>query len=652
MLGWVYPKQKAVYYIMMTVLQSLSGGLRRQFSGHFTNPRAQIWLRAAVYFLSGLVLSATSLCNFPMPIAVGLVAGCTGTGAILAAVGGALGYLLFWGQAGVPCLLWVACVLVATAFLSPRWGLPLIPAVAALVVSVLGVAFQLWLGQQAPVMVYLLRVGLAGGSSWLFYQVLRRRDPILEWLTAALAVLALAQISLGVYLNLGLIAGAALTVAGSFPGAILAGAALDLAQISSVSMTCVFCIGCLVRFLPDCPRWLRVCACAVVYWVVCNLDGYFSLYPIPAMLLGGFLGLLLPMPGKLPLRRGETGAAQVRLELAAGAMYQMEQILLEQPDFPVDEDAILERAARAACSGCSCRAGCRDSDRLLRLPAALLHKNLLSIEELPIICRKSGRFLAELHRGQEQLRSIHGQRQRQQEYREAVIQQYRFLGEYMENLSDQLARKPESSQKGYQATVEVFSNRSDGENGDRCCSFTATRGLQYVIICDGMGTGIGAAEESKTALQLLKRLLCAGYTAPAALQCLNSICALRSRAGAVTVDLLEVSLSTGRSRLYKWGAAPSYLLSPLGAQQIGTPGPPPGLSVTEQTQKAYKFSLAGAQRLVLISDGVPESEALHQCALHPDAPAGDLARELLRQSIISGQDDATVAIVGLQKEEG
>ena len=134
MLGWVYPKQKAVFYIMMTVLQSLSGGLRRQFSGHFTNPRAQIWLRAAAYFLSGLVLSATSLCNFPMPMAVGLVAGCTGTGAILAAVGSAIGYLLFWGQAGVPCLLWVACVLVATAFLSPRWGLPLIPAVAALVV--------------------------------------------------------------------------------------------------------------------------------------------------------------------------------------------------------------------------------------------------------------------------------------------------------------------------------------------------------------------------------------------------------------------------------------------------------------------------------------------------------------------------------------
>ena len=76
---------------------------------------------------------------------------------------------------------------------------------------------------------------------------------------------------------------------------------------------------------------------------------------------------------------------------------------VQLPD--VDEDGLMHRAAERACAGCAYRKTCKDARRISRLPGLLLHKNLLSPQELPIVCRRSGRYLAELHRAQEQLRS-------------------------------------------------------------------------------------------------------------------------------------------------------------------------------------------------------------------------------------------------------
>lgn len=636
---------------MMTKLRGMRVNWQRTLAQMMADPRMQLYARIGGCFLVGFLFSTAGLVNQPMPLALGFVFGCSGLSSLAAASGSILGYLLFWGGAAKQCILWIGSALVLQLIFGKRLALPLLPAVAALLVSAWGVFFQVWLGQETSVAVYLLRVALAAVSGLLFYRVLRRRDPILDWFAAAFAVLSLAQLSLGVYLNFGIIAGGILAAAGAFPGAVLAGAALDLAGVAPVSMTAVLCIGYLVRFLPACPPYLRATACSAAYLFVMYISGLFSLYPLPALLLGGVLGIFLPLPAKTPARRGETGMAQVRLELAAGAMLQMEQLLSEPRPVPVDKDAILQRSAQNACGGCACRASCKDRRRLLQLPAALLHKELHSAEELPIVCRKSGRFLAELHRGQEQLRSIQADRQRQGEYRAAVEQQYRFMGEYLQTLSDRLGRRSEPYCGGYDASVEVFSNRpSLQESGDRCAVFTGVRDLQYVVLCDGMGTGPEAAREGKLALQLLRRLLTAGYPGEAALRSLNSLCALGCRTGAVTVDLLEIRLSDGKAKLYKWGAAPSYLTGKTGTRRLGQPGPPPGLSVTEQTEQVTAFRLEG-HRLVMVSDGVPEEEILRICDACPEATDRELAQSLLRQSLLWGEDDATVAVVRLSEAE-
>ena len=638
---------------MMTSLQSYVRRGKYRLRNLALNPNAHLLVRAVLHFLAGFGLSAASLNHSALPLSMALVCACTGWSSVLVAVGGALGYLLFWSSAGFQGFFWLMGGLSVSLFLGDRRLTAqtplLLPAMAALVVSAVGVLFQSGLGANISVETYLIRVFLGAAGTWLFIRVLRSRNPILDWLACSLCVLALAQIAPIPQLSLGVVAGGALSVIAPFPAAALAGVALDLAAITPVSMTAVLCGSYLIRFLPRYPKWVGAIAPGFTYILVMTLSQHLDISVLPGLFLGGILGICLPAPTRLPNRRGETGVAQVRLEMVAGVLSQTEQLLLEAPENPIDEDALVARAAEQACSSCPCRKACKDSRHLAQLPAAILHKPLLTVQELPIVCRKNGRFLAQLHRSQEQLRSIQADREQQREYRAAVVQQYRFLAEYLQDLSDCLAQRAAPVGTCFEPRVQVFGNRPASENADRCVMFAGTQCRYYVLLCDGMGTGLGAVAEGKTAADLLRRMLTAGFPTDYALRSLNSLCALRSRAGAVTVDLLEIMLETGKACLYKWGAAPSYLVSSAGTEKIGTAGPPPGLSVTDCRETTYRLSLRRGELLVLVSDGVSEEEALQCCLKMAYASPEELARGLLKSSQLSGEDDATVITVSLEQ---
>lgn len=617
------------------------------------DPRVHTLLRGSGYFAAGFVLSAASLGHGMLPLALSLVCACGGWSAVLSGLGGLLGYRIFWGAEQQP-LVWLAagiCVAVLLGQKRISRDTPLLlPAIAGLIVASGGVLFQTLDMENTPIALYLIRVGLATGGAWLFAQIRKGRNPVLEWLVCGLGVLALVQIVPVSWFSLGFFAAGALAMVGAFPAAAIAGLAIDLSGVTPVPMTAVLVLSYLFRLLPRPLGWVGCLIPACMHLIVMWLCGVWDVLPLPALLLGAFTGSLLPVPGKIAHRRGETGAAQVRLELASGVLAQTQQLLLEVPEVPVDEDALVSRAAERACGNCPNRKGCKDTERLGMLPGLLLHKPLLQVEELPIICRKSGRFLAELHRSQEQLRSIRADRQRQKEYRAAVIQQYQFLSEFLQDLSDRLSRRTEKTAV-YSAQVAVFGNRPEEENGDRCLRFPGTEGRYYVLLCDGMGTGLGAVQEGRSAGLMLRRLLSAGYPAEYALRSINSICALRDRAGAVTMDLAEIQLDCGKVCLYKWGAVPSYLISTVGAEKIGTASPPPGLSVTDYRERTERLSLRRGQMLIMVSDGVSEAEALRCCTDGAGKTAGEVAVAILSTAEAVGQDDATVVAISLEPAE-
>ena len=203
----------------------------------------------------------------------------------------------------------------------------------------------------------------------------------------------------------------------------------------------------------------------------------------------------------------------------------------------------------------------------------------------------------EMRRSQEQLRLIRADRDRRMEYRTAVGQQYRFLSDYLKDLSDQLAQRNNPPKAWFQPEIGVSSAGRSKENGDRCLWFAGVSCRYYVLLCDGMGTGPEASRDAQKMADMLRKLLSAGYPASYALRSANSLCALQGRAGMVTVDLAELRLDTGKVTLYKWGAAPSYVICHGEPIKIGTATPPPGLSVADGRETVEKLSLRRGETL-------------------------------------------------------
>lgn len=613
------------------------------------DPRVRLAGKIGAYFAGGLVLSAASLAASAQPLVMGLLLAMSGWQAAVLTLGGCAGYLLFWGKAAVQALVWLGAGLPVALILNRRKiteDVPLLmPAIAALVISASGLAFQIFLEDTTPVGVYLLRVLLAAATTRLFVLVLERRDPMADWLGAGIFVLALAQIAPIPKVSLGYIAGGLLAAGSAFPAAALAGLALDLAQITKVPMTAVLCLGYLTRMLPWKERLLRFGSPGVVYLLVMGLCGIRDPVPAVGLAIGGGLAAFLPQAPELHHRRGETGLAQVRLELMAGVMSQTQQLLLEGSDCPIDESALLARAQERCCGSCPCRKTCRE--RLSPLPTSLLHRPLVDQFSLNIPCKKPARLVLELRRSQEQLRSLKADRDRREEYRWAMVQQYRFLSHYLQMQADQLPRRGEKIRQRFSPEVAVCSAGRESANGDRCLTFAGTGGRYYILLCDGMGTGLGAAQEGQTAASMLRQMLSAGFPAEYALRSVNSLLVLRGRAGATTMDLAEIRLDTGRGSLYKWGAVPSWLLRDGMTEKIGTAGPPPGLSVTDGRETVERLSLSRGEVLILTSDGVDGEDALRHISEASAQPPGELAAKLLELGCRELEDDATVAVVRL-----
>ena len=115
----------------------------------------------------------------------------------------------------------------------------------------------------------------------------------------------------------------------------------------------------------------------------------------------------------------------------------------------------------------------------------------------------------------------------------------------------------------------------------------------------------------------------------------------------MTIDLAELQLDTGKVCLYKWGAAPSYLISRGESVKIWTATPPPGLSVNEGRETVERLSLRRGETLVLLSDGAGGEEAVRRSWEATADPPGVLAEKILSYSCEDAGDDATVAVVRL-----
>ena len=628
---------------MLATVESWLLKQKRQAHRWALDSRVQGAAKLAAYGGSGFFLSAASLQGGCQPLAMGLICAMSGWRALVMAVGSAAGYHLFWGSEGFQGVVWagMGCLLawfLGKADLSQQMPL-LLPAAAGVVTAATGLVF-LFFRRKTAIPLYILRVLLAPAAALLFRRALLRRDAVTDWICGGIGVLALARVGPVPWLGLGYVAAGIFSVWMSFPAAAVAGLGLDLAGVTSLPMAAVVCTAWFARMLPFSQRWMRYAMPGIACLGVMGLCGIWDVHPLPGIILGGILGYCLPHRPDTIRRRGETGIAQVRLEMTAGVLAYTQRLLLEVQEVPIDEEALLQRAVRCSCESCVSRESCRER---YNIGLHCLH------EPEGFVCRRPSQIRGELLRSRERLQFLKMDRQRRQEYRSALVQQYQFLSVFLRQLSDQLSRHGERRPILYRVEVSARSRGKGQNNGDRCLAFAGAGCRYYVLLCDGMGTGLGAAQEGESTASLLRQMLMAGFPPEHAFRSINSILALRGQAGAVTMDLAEIRLDTGQVTLYKWGAAPSWLLKRTGAEKIGTATPPPGICVTDARELVVRLSLRRGEMLILVSDGVEAGECLCHESFGPVTP-GELAQWLLEECRL-GEDDATVAVLRLQARQ-
>ncbi len=213
----------------------------------------------------------------------------------------------------------------------------------------------------------------------------------------------------------------------------------------------------------------------------------------------------------------------------------------------------------------------------------------------------------------------------------------------------------------YRAVAGMAARKKSGEtvSGDAVSYFKGEDGVLYLLLCDGMGSGTGARQESGLAVRLLEQFLKAGVAPEQALLTLSSALGLRGGEGGgfTTVDLLTIDLFTGEGGIYKLGSAPTYIRHGDEIQPIVGTSLPAGLEVAGGNPPDFtRIQLASGDCLVMVSDGVcgvDEDGWLRQQMLDfsGDSPKL-LARELVQTGGQSATDDKTALVVVLEEREG
>ncbi len=210
------------------------------------------------------------------------------------------------------------------------------------------------------------------------------------------------------------------------------------------------------------------------------------------------------------------------------------------------------------------------------------------------------------------------------------------------------------------ASIGIASAKKSGQSvsGDRGTYFKTDEGILYVLLSDGMGSGACAAKCSADVSEILENFLKAGVSAETSLSLLDDLMLIRNELDttSATIDLMALNLFTGETRLFKYGAAPSYIKHGGRVNKITCQSFAPGFSPGGSASPDFtKLKLEPSSIAVIISDGVTGGEDDGWLTEMLSDYQGDNARELSRMILdtatqkFNTEDDMTVLTVFTEK---
>ena len=207
-------------------------------------------------------------------------------------------------------------------------------------------------------------------------------------------------------------------------------------------------------------------------------------------------------------------------------------------------------------------------------------------------------------------------------------------------------------------------------SGDNYSIIQSDRGWMTVLLSDGMGCGEEASADSNQVLDMMEKMLEAGFETDMAVSLVNSALLasgdVAGRRNMSTLDICSLNLYQGMCVFRKVGAAASFLKSNSYVEQISLPGLPLGILAageSQETQGGLRQSvsreLIDNDYIIMMSDGVLDAlrESGYEEAMvqylegmreqHPEEMARNLLQFVLRCSQGHIMDDMTVLVLGV-----
>ena len=202
-------------------------------------------------------------------------------------------------------------------------------------------------------------------------------------------------------------------------------------------------------------------------------------------------------------------------------------------------------------------------------------------------------------------------------------------------------------------------------SGDNYAVIEAEKGRMTIMLSDGTGSGEKACRDSERVLDLMEKMLEAGYETGAAVNMVNTaLFAVGEDGNHPTLDICEIDLYQGSCQFRKIGGAATFLKRSENGEveQLALGNLPlgifPQIDVTPLCRK-----LEDGDYLIMVSDGVVdafekedyENRISEIIAGIEDSNPGDIAERLLRIALrASGgrvHDDMTIGVIGIWENQ-
>ena len=199
---------------------------------------------------------------------------------------------------------------------------------------------------------------------------------------------------------------------------------------------------------------------------------------------------------------------------------------------------------------------------------------------------------------------------------------------------------------------------NESKSGDNYSILESEKGRMILLLSDGMGSGEKACADSESVLDLMEKLIEAGYTPHAAAELINNALLAGGEQNMSTLDICEVDLYDGTCRFIKVGAAASFIKREHMVEQISSGSLPLG-ALRGIDENGVRRRLMDGDYVFLLSDGIVD--ALENCDykeelceilgnLEQESPrelAEALLQIVLRKTGGHIRDDMTIVVFGL-----